>query len=64
MIDKPRRIIIEQADDGRVGVRIENLPADKITLYGLLEVARDAIPKIVEHAGGKIQLPAGLLREV
>jgi hypothetical protein len=60
MSDKPRRIVIEQADDGRVGIRIENLPADKVTLYGLLEVARDAIPKIVEQAGGRIQLPAGV----
>lgn len=64
MEERKRRIIIEQTDDGRVGVRIENLPADKVTLYGLLRVAEDMVPKIVENAGGRIQLPAGVLREI
>lgn len=59
----PRRIIVEQSEDGRVGVHIQNLPADKVTLYGLLRMAEEMVPKIVEQAGGRIQLPAGVLRE-
>lgn len=61
MDGKPRRIIIMQTEDGRVGVQIENLPADKVVLYGLLEVARDSVPLIVKQAGGTIQLPEGVI---
>jgi hypothetical protein len=51
------RIVIEQNEDGKVGVAVFNLPADKIVLYGLLRVAEEMIPKVVEKAGGIIQLP-------
>lgn len=43
---------------GQVQVQISGLPIDKVTLYGLLDVAREALREIVEQNQGKIIMPA------
>ena len=57
-MDKPTgKFIIEMTEDGRVGIKLESLPLDKVLLYGLLEVGKEAVRQIVEDSKRKIQLP-------
>ena len=51
------KVIIEMTNEGRVNVSLDGLPLDKVLLYGLLEVGKEAVKQIVEDSKRKIQLP-------
>jgi len=58
-------MIIQVTGPGAISLSLENLPIDKVVLYGLLEVARDMVDAKVremqaqERARAKIVTPAG-----
>ena len=48
---------ITVTETGQVNVNVENLPLDKIVLYGLLEVGKEAVNQIIAESKKKIQMP-------
>ena len=48
---------ITVTETGQVNVNVEHLPLDKVMLYGLLEVGKEAVSQIIAQSKAKIQMP-------